>query len=116
MRLEEFRKIPEFTCPHSNELRSLFKVSVTNLVEAIEHQLTISDSDRETTVGLISVPSDSTLISSQPVWLVGGFASSPYLLKALQEAFETDGPTVQSPETHLCVNVFHWFCGLNICL
>ena len=42
----------------------------------------------------------------QPVWLVGGFGGSPWLLKQLQEGLRSTGSTVGRPDMYLWISYF----------
>ena len=50
------------------------------------------------------------------MWLVGGFAASPYLIQALREALGPNkgGVTVQRPDTNLLVEVAKGFYLLTL--
>ena len=88
-------------------MRSFFNHSVSDLVEVVKHQLLVSKSDNKKTVSnhlIMHSYSHSALV--KPVWLVGGFAASSYLLQALRDALNTkgtEGVTVQSPDTNVLV-------------
>ncbi|THH09037.1 hypothetical protein EW145_g2296 [Phellinidium pouzarii] len=69
----------------SDELAECFASSVVETVDSIKGQFAVSRSDKKKT----------------PVWLVGGFAASPYLLGRLQEALEPDGILIRRPDTNL---------------
>ncbi|KAL5485836.1 hypothetical protein ACEPAI_6878 [Sanghuangporus weigelae] len=67
------------------ELASCFEDSIMDIVDSIREQFATSRSDERTT----------------PVWLVGGFGSSSFLLKELRKAFEQSGTAIQTPDTNL---------------
>ena len=50
----------------------------------------------------------------QPVWLVGGFGGSPWLLKQLQEGLRSTGSTVNRPDTNL--SVYMLYLTLKYCV
>ncbi|KAH8117896.1 hypothetical protein DFH11DRAFT_1503901 [Phellopilus nigrolimitatus] len=68
-----------------DELSECFSMSVTEALDSIRSQVTVIRRKNETI----------------PVWLVGGFASSPYLLKRLNDSLEHEGVSIQRPDTNL---------------
>ncbi|KAI5122758.1 hypothetical protein M0805_009841 [Coniferiporia weirii] len=69
----------------SDELAECFNSSVNEAVDSIRKQLSVSRSDKKKT----------------PIWLVGGFAASPYLLKRLRDALEPEGVVIQTPDANV---------------
>ncbi|KAH8117835.1 hypothetical protein DFH11DRAFT_1541121 [Phellopilus nigrolimitatus] len=67
------------------ELSECFSMSVKEALDSIRSQVTKISRNYETI----------------PVWLVGGFASSPYLLKRLNDSLGPEGVSIQRPDTSL---------------
>ena len=65
----------------SDEVAQLFEPSIEAVVSSIRNQVILSG-------GLV-----------KSVWLVGGFASSPWLFTQLQERLEPDGIAVSRPDS-----------------
>ena len=65
---------------HSDEVAELFEPSIEAAVSSIRNQVTLSG-------GMV-----------KSVWLVGGFASSPWLFSQLQERLTPDGIVVSRPD------------------
>ncbi|KAH8117852.1 hypothetical protein DFH11DRAFT_862716 [Phellopilus nigrolimitatus] len=68
-----------------NELSECFSTSVTEALDSIRSQVIEISKNYETI----------------PVWLVGGFASSPYLFERLKNSLEPEGVRFQRPDTNL---------------
>ncbi|KAH8117888.1 hypothetical protein DFH11DRAFT_864351 [Phellopilus nigrolimitatus] len=68
-----------------DELSECFSMSVAEALDSIRSQVTVIRRKNETI----------------PVWLVGGFASSPCLLKRLNDSLEPEGVSIQRPDTSL---------------
>ncbi|KAH8117839.1 hypothetical protein DFH11DRAFT_1503934 [Phellopilus nigrolimitatus] len=69
----------------SDELSECFSLSVTEALDSIRKQLTATRRNNAKT----------------SVWLVGGFASSAYLLKRLDSCLGPEGVSIQRPDTNL---------------
>ena len=67
-------------CVRSEEVAELFEPSIAAAVASIKNQIVLSG-------GMV-----------KSVWLVGGFASSPYLFTQLQDRLEPDGIGVSRPD------------------
>ncbi|KAH8117904.1 hypothetical protein DFH11DRAFT_865015 [Phellopilus nigrolimitatus] len=68
-----------------DELSECFSMSVTEALDSIRSQIAVIRRNKE----------------AISVWLVGGFASSPYLLKRLNDSLEPEGVSIQRPDTSL---------------
>ncbi|KAH8117848.1 hypothetical protein DFH11DRAFT_1503478 [Phellopilus nigrolimitatus] len=70
---------------NSDELSECFSMSVTEALDSIRSQVSVIRGNNATT----------------PVWLVGGFASSRYLLYRLNDSLKSEGVSIQRPDTNL---------------
>ena len=91
-----------------NEVADFFEPSIEAAVASIRAQIAASG-------GLIKVDDitcsrEAYLTSGQSVWLVGGFAASPWLFSQLQERLAPLNVTINRPDTQTLVAVSRCAC------
>jgi hypothetical protein len=86
-------------CLISDEVADLFMPSLEAAVASIRAQIDASGGIVKVSLPKFFISIVSKLYFCQSVWLVGGFAASPFLFKQLQERLTPLNVTVSRPDS-----------------